>query len=122
MGIGTDNLINVKTDDYGRMLAKDLEEKIILSINQNKRPFYVNATAGTTVMGAFDDFHSIADICFKYKLWMHVDVRIFNFPFLVKLLITQFPGLSWWKHNIVSKAQAPIVWHRTVRFNILESS
>lgn len=60
------------------MIAEDLEEKIVATINQNKRPFYVNATAGTTVMGAFDDLNGIADICHKYKLWMHVDVRTFN--------------------------------------------
>lgn len=76
--MGTDNLISVKTDNFGRMLSEDLEEKILLTINQDKRPFYVNATAGTTVMGAFDDLNRIADICQKYNLWMHVDVRTFN--------------------------------------------
>lgn len=60
------------------MISEDLEDKIQLTINQNKQPFYVNATAGTTVMGAFDDLNSIADICVKYNLWMHVDVRAFN--------------------------------------------
>lgn len=57
------------------MIPEDLEAKIITAINQNKRPFYVNATAGTTVMGAFDDLTSIADICLKFNIWMHVDVR-----------------------------------------------
>lgn len=57
------------------MISADLEEKILESINQNKQPFYVNATAGTTVLGAFDDLNAIADICSEYKLWMHVDVR-----------------------------------------------
>lgn len=37
-------------------------------------PFYVNATAGTTVYGAFDPFTDIANICEKCDLWMHVDV------------------------------------------------
>lgn len=65
------------------MLPEDLEEKILLSINQNKQPFYVNATAGTTVMGSFDDFNSVADICIKYNLWMHVDVREFSKFFIL---------------------------------------
>lgn len=29
--------------------------------------------AGSTVMGSFDDFHAISDICQHYKLWHHVD-------------------------------------------------
>lgn len=29
--------------------------------------------AGTTVLGAFDPLNDIADLCEKYKLWMHVD-------------------------------------------------
>lgn len=37
-------------------------------------PMYVNATAGTTVYGAFDPINEIADICEKYNMWLHVDV------------------------------------------------
>ena len=36
-------------------------------------PFYVNATAGTTVLGAFDDVNAIADVCEKYNVWLHID-------------------------------------------------
>lgn len=39
-------------------------------------PFYVNATAGTTLYGAFDPLHAIADICQRHTLWMHVDVGV----------------------------------------------
>jgi len=36
-------------------------------------PFYVNAGAGTTVMGSYDPFNAIADVCQRHNLWMHVD-------------------------------------------------
>uniref|UniRef100_A0A4W6DUM1 Glutamate decarboxylase 3 n=1 Tax=Lates calcarifer TaxID=8187 RepID=A0A4W6DUM1_LATCA len=44
----------------------------VLSL-QGLVPFYVNATAGTTVYGAFDPLNAIADICHRHTLWMHVD-------------------------------------------------
>ena len=34
----------------------------------------VNATAGSTVVGAFDDLDGIADICERYGMWMHTDL------------------------------------------------
>uniref|UniRef100_A0A3B3XKZ6 Glutamate decarboxylase 2 n=1 Tax=Poecilia mexicana TaxID=48701 RepID=A0A3B3XKZ6_9TELE len=36
-------------------------------------PFFVSATAGTTVYGAFDPLIAISDICKKYNVWFHVD-------------------------------------------------
>jgi len=34
----------------------------------------VTATAGTTVLGAFDPFNDIADICEEHGMWLHIDV------------------------------------------------
>lgn len=48
------------------------------SLEDNEVPFMVAITAGTTVLGAFDPIHPVADICEKYKLWLHVDVRFFK--------------------------------------------
>lgn len=45
-----------------------------ISVSQGYVPFFVSATAGTTVYGAFDPLIAIADICKKYDVWMHVDV------------------------------------------------
>lgn len=55
------------------MITEDLEHQIKLVIEQGKVPFFVNATAGTTVLGSFDKFNEIANVCEKYKIWMHVD-------------------------------------------------
>lgn len=40
---------------------------------QGFEPFLINATLGTTVLGAFDPLPEIADLCEKHDLWMHVD-------------------------------------------------
>ena len=73
LGIGADNVILVKTDDNGRMLIEALEKEICESIQQGKKPFFVAATAGTTVLGSFDPINEVANIAKKYDLWLHVD-------------------------------------------------
>src|SRR5262249_50148731 len=51
--------------------------KLEAQITQDKSagliPFCVVATAGTTNSGAIDDLPALADICARYKLWLHVD-------------------------------------------------
>ncbi|KAK2726130.1 glutamate decarboxylase-like [Artemia franciscana] len=72
-GIGIDNCIEVPCDNAGHMLPEELERLVKEALKCGKKPFFVNATAGTTVFGAFDPLNAIADICEKYGLWMHVD-------------------------------------------------
>lgn len=73
MGIGRDQVRMVKTNKFGEMLSEDLELQIKSDVNLGNHPFFVNATAGTTVLGAFDDIASISKVCIKYNLWLHVD-------------------------------------------------
>ena len=40
---------------------------------EGKEPFFVNATSGSTVMGAFDQLDELAAVCKKHALWLHVD-------------------------------------------------
>jgi len=72
-GIGLNNLRYIKADSKGRMIPEKLEEQIIEDIGKGFIPTYVNATAGTTVLGAFDSIDEIADITEKYGIWLHVD-------------------------------------------------
>lgn len=73
LGIGSDNVYQIKTDPRGRMDVNHLIAEIQRSLKEGAAPFMVSATAGTTVLGAFDPINKIADICEKYKLWLHVD-------------------------------------------------
>jgi len=47
--------------------------KIEKSISEGKKPFFVGATAGTTVRGVFDPMNKINKICKKFNLWFHID-------------------------------------------------
>jgi len=73
IGLGTDNCFAVECDERGRMDPKKLEEMIVKHKSEGRKPFFVNCTSGTTVMGAFDPINAIADICQEHNVWMHID-------------------------------------------------
>ena len=58
----------------GKARVDDLESKVKAALAEGAVPFFVSAAGGTTVLGAFDDLHAVAEVCEKYSLWMHVDV------------------------------------------------
>ena len=60
-GIGRDNIRYIKSDSVGRMIPSALEEQVKKDIEDGLVPTYVNSTAGTTVLGAFDPINEIAD-------------------------------------------------------------
>lgn len=72
-GIGREQVRMVNTNEKGEMLPDHLDQLILRDLNQGHQPFFVNATAGTTVLGAFDDIKSISEVCNKHNLWLHVD-------------------------------------------------
>ena len=90
-GIGRNNIRYIQADSYGRMIPEELEAQVIKDLSEGFVPTFVNATAGTTVLGAFDPFDAIADITEKYDMWLHIDGAycgsvIFseNYKFLLK--------------------------------------
>jgi len=73
-GLGSKSVITIPVDEEGRMIASELENAIVKARDEaGMTPLYVNATAGTTVLGSFDPLEEIADICSRHKVWMHVD-------------------------------------------------
>ncbi len=73
LGIGSRLVYKVRSDDQGRMIPEDLENKINESVSRGEVPFFVAATAGTTMLGAFDPIEEVAALAHQYGLWMHVD-------------------------------------------------
>lgn len=73
-GIGINQIRKIEVDEFGKMRPEALQHQIEIDIKAGLKPFFVNATAGTTVLGAFDDINAIHDITKNYKnLWLHVD-------------------------------------------------
>jgi len=94
-GIGNENLIIVPTLSNGQMDVCQLDllmTRVKEESYTRKIPFFVAATAGSTVRGSFDDLEAIARVCRKHedhlnqgvqnekmttklqhKIWMHVD-------------------------------------------------
>lgn len=73
MGIGRNQVRFIKTNEFGEMLPEDLKQHIEQDLSNGNHPFFVNATAGTTVLGAFDHVESISKVCKTYNLWLHLD-------------------------------------------------
>ena len=72
-GIGTNNMIQIPVDENGRMIIDKLEQSIINVKKDGNIPFFVAATAGTTVRGIFDPINQIGDLCAYHNIWFHVD-------------------------------------------------
>lgn len=72
-GLGSESVICIPVDKSGKMIPSALESAITSAKSSGKTPFYVNATAGTTVLGSYDPFSEIGAICKSHNLWLHID-------------------------------------------------
>jgi aromatic-L-amino-acid/L-tryptophan decarboxylase len=106
LGIGIDNIRRIKVDAHFHMDLQDLTKNIQQDLNQGYHPFCVVATAGTVNTGAVDPLNSMADICKKYKLWLHVDAAYGGFIALSSQLKPLLNGI----HRADSIAVDPHKW------------
>lgn len=72
-GLGSAAVWTVPVDEAGRMKPSVLRDLVMRAKSEGRTPLYVNATAGTTVLGSYDPFEEIAAICNEFHLWMHID-------------------------------------------------
>ena len=72
IGIGSNNVIKLETCLDGTIDMDKCVQRIEELVSLNKKPFVFSCNAGSTVLGAFDDFRAIARVCRQYDIWMHV--------------------------------------------------
>ncbi len=73
IGIGSNNLIKIKTDEFGKMSIEDLNQKIKTAREENALIISIIAVAGATESGMIDPIEEIAEIAKKEKIHLHVD-------------------------------------------------
>ncbi len=72
-GIGTDNLVQIETDEHLALRPERLLEAIQHDLHLGFVPLCVISTIGTTGTGAVDPVAAISQIANQHGLWHHVD-------------------------------------------------
>lgn len=80
-------------DEY--LSGEDLKSEIdSLSKEDRKRLFAIVATGGTTNAGIIDDLKTIAEVCEKEKIWLHVDCAYGGGALAAKSVRHLFKGIE----------------------------
>ena len=94
LGLGEDNVREVRTDDRMRMDLEDLARQVQDDRTAGAEPFCVVASAGTTATGAIDPIADIADFAREQGLWLHVDAAYGGFAALSPSVRARFAGIE----------------------------
>ncbi len=73
LGLGSDALRKIPTDEAFRIDLAALNKAIATDKAAGLRPFVVIGTAGAVNVGAIDDLEGLADIARDEGLWFHID-------------------------------------------------
>lgn len=73
LGLGSSNMFKIKVHKDGSMDTAELDKTMQKTTSEGYIPLYINATAGTTVFGSYDNIKEISKIAKKYNAWLHVD-------------------------------------------------
>ncbi len=70
LGFGTNNMIDIPTDEFGRISVSHFESELM---KDPAVPTLVLLQAGDLNTGVYDDFKSIIPMAHKIKAWVHID-------------------------------------------------
>jgi aromatic-L-amino-acid/L-tryptophan decarboxylase len=93
-GYGLDWLRKVTVDQHYAMQPGALEEAINTDRAAGHVPACVVATVGTTSSTAIDPLPSIAEICRRHRIWLHVDAAYAGSAAIVPELRDYFNGIE----------------------------
>lgn len=94
LGLGSDALRKIPTDDQFRIDTKKLSDAIARDRAAGLEPFVVIGTAGSVNVGAIDDLQRLADLVKAQNLWLHIDGAFGAAGVLSKHLAPQLAGLE----------------------------
>jgi len=108
LGIGSASVYKIKTSKEGKMLPGDLARQMQQSAEKGEEPFFVAATAGTTLLGAFDPIPEIVETAHRHHAWVHVDGSFGGSLILSPRMRSLFEGLehtdsfTWNPHKLMN--------------------
>ncbi|MBO1320610.1 pyridoxal phosphate-dependent decarboxylase family protein [Acanthopleuribacter pedis] len=73
LGLGTDSVIKVATNDRNELLIEDFKDKLAMCDREGRRVFAAVATCGITVTGGFDPLQEMIEVCRDRDIHVHVD-------------------------------------------------
>ncbi|MGH9868744.1 MAG: pyridoxal phosphate-dependent decarboxylase family protein [Candidatus Polarisedimenticolia bacterium] len=73
LGLGSEGMRRIECDPQARMVPEALERRVLADRDDGRYPFCVIGIAGTTISGAIDPLHALADVCARHHLWFHID-------------------------------------------------
>ena len=94
LGLGSDNLIKIKTSKDFKIDLDSLEENIQKDIKGNYQPIGIIGIAGTTNTGSIDPLKELGAIAKKFKLWYMIDAAYGGPASKVKKTKKLFKGIE----------------------------
>jgi aromatic-L-amino-acid/L-tryptophan decarboxylase len=94
LGIGTNNLRKIPSDDAFRLPMKALAAAVAADRREGRTPAIVVGNAGTVNTGAIDPLEEISDFCRRENLWFHADGAYGAMARLSPALSPLFAGLE----------------------------
>ena len=94
LGIGTNHLRKIETNDSFQIDTNALENQIKEDLHHGLQPFCIIGNAGTVNTGAIDDLETLAHMAKKYEMWFHVDGAYGALAALLDDLKPEYKGME----------------------------